>query len=798
MRTSSAIAPVVATARRSARSRWRSQVLLAVLVAGTVAMAVATISGARRTETALDRLRAESHSSDLHFFFDEEELATRVDALSRLDGIAEVGVMSDLYVRPAGSDLFPTIDFVAFASRTDLGGDQLDIPRIVAGRGVRPDAIDEMTLSEPLADELDISVGDTIELESMTNEWVDKSFTGVDPGPPDGPVVSVKVVGLARTPEDFGRFAGHVMHLSSAFAARFDGQIRSNVIATARVVDDSPAGLRAIEVGAPGVFDADQAVVGLYGDPTATQDGLGTIAAALRLVAVAGILAGGAAVVLMLIRLARDTLLVRATLVAIGWTRSQLALLVVLVLGPWVACGVILGMALGAAGSPRALVGLARLVDPEAAALAPYPDWIALVGIASLTALCALLGGIAWRAARPDLGGRGVTLARPELNRPLAVLIGIRRALFGTADLGGRASRGAVVALGASVTIAVAALLLSGSIQRLQDDPALSGQGPLDQRVIDSGSSVEALDKTMAELQADDRVADLIGFYDGVGFSAPGADELTAQVFDVRRGELGNAVLNGRNPVQRDEIAVGPATLDDMHMAVGDEVELSSELGSYRYQIVGTTLFPEGSFRHDAGVLMTPGAAGPLLGGPENARGTHIAFRWRTGVDEAAADRSLTDQGVPLLTAADGLQPPSVSNLGEVRDLPRLISILVLALGLISLLHALVVTTRRRAGEASTLRALGLTPWSLATVVETQAIVPACLAVLAGLPLGVALGRQVWSPIAERAHVVDRPIPAWGGMVWVAVVVLVSAVVLAVPIAVRAARQDLADARRTE
>jgi predicted lysophospholipase L1 biosynthesis ABC-type transport system permease subunit len=354
------------------------------------------------------------------------------------------------------------------------------------------------------------------------------------------------------------------------------------------------------------------------------------------------------------------------------------------------------------------------------------------------------------------------------------------------------------VALGASVAVAVAGLLVGSSIQRLQDDPALGGQGPIDQRVIDTGGSSEVLDETVALLEADDRVADLIGFYDEVRFGAPGADELTAQVFDVRRGELGNAVLSGRNPAQRDEIAVGPATLDDMHLAVGDEVELSSELGTFRYRIVGATLFREGSFRHDAGVLMTPGGADPLFGGPESSRGTHVAFRWRAGVDEVAADRSLTDQGLPLLTAADGLQPPSVSNLGEVRDLPRLIAFLVLALGLISLIHAVVVTTRRRDGEASTLRALGVAPGALAAVVETQGTVAAGIAVLAGLPLGVALGRQVWSPIAERAHVVNQPITPWTGLAWVTVVVLVSAVVLAAPIAVRAVHHRPAKALRAE
>src|SRR5688500_1111189 len=101
-----------------------------------------------------------------------------------------------------------------------------------------------------------------------------------------------------------------------------------------------------------------------------------------------------------------------------------------------------------------------------------------------------------------------------------------------------------------------------------------------------------------------------------------------------------------------------------------------------------------------------------------------------------------------------------------------------------SLLRAVVVTTRSRDREAGTLRAIGLTPSAMAAVIETQAVVPACLAVLAGLPLGVALGRNVWTAIAGRAHAIDQPVIAWTGMGWAALATLVGATVLGAPIAI--------------
>lgn len=792
------LAPVLAVARTSARGRWRSNVVLGALVAATVAMAVATLTGARRAESAFDRLRAESHSSDIRFFFDDADLATSLDQLARVDGISEVGVSSEMFVRPVGSDLFPDYQLLPIVARPDLGGDVLDIPRIVAGRAVRPDAVDEVALSEELASELAISVGDTIELESMTNDWVDIAFNGGDPGPPDGPVVSVEVVGLARTPADFGRWMG-LIHLSPAFAARFEAQMRTYTWVSARVTDPSEEGLSALESGPLSGFDVQEVELSFFTDSDATTDGLRTIAVSLRLVALAGVLAGVTAIGLALLRLARDTLAVRATLVAIGWTRAQLVQLVALLLGPWVLGGIVVGLLLGAIGSPLAVVGLARAVDPDVGVLAPYPGWIAIVGLVSVLVLCVLLGLTAMRAARPARGSTAVGRALPRLAHPLALPIGVRRALFGASDRGGRASRGAAVAVAASVTVAVTALLVSASIQRLQDDPALSGQGSAGQRVIDSGEATDVFDQAMTVLEGDERVVDLVGLHVGFGVSAPGAGELSALVFDVRRGDVGAAVVSGRLAVQPDEVAVGPATLDELGLAVGDDVELSTERGTARFRIVGSTLFPEGDFAHDSGVAITVSGADRFLGGVDAGTEVHqVAFGWADGVDEAAADRSLVDQGFQPFTSGEGLQPAVVSNLDEVRDLPLLLAALVVALGLVTLLHAVALTTRAREREAGTLRALGLTPRAIAAMVETQGIVVALIAVVIGIPLGLAAGRQVWSPIAGRANVVDRAVLPWGGTAWVAVAVLVGAGVLALPLAIRSLRQRPAGALRAE
>jgi predicted lysophospholipase L1 biosynthesis ABC-type transport system permease subunit len=236
-----------------------------------------------------------------------------------------------------------------------------------------------------------------------------------------------------------------------------------------------------------------------------------------------------------------------------------------------------------------------------------------------------------------------------------------------------------------------------------------------------------------------------------------------------------------------------------LDLAVGDDVDLSTERGTAQYQIVGTTLFPEGDFSHHSGLAFTVAGAERILGDVEVGTDAHsVVFAWADGVDAAAADRALVEQGLQVFTTDDALPPSVVANLEEVRDLPLLLAALVIALGLVTLVHALMVTTRLREREAGTLRALGIVPRAIAALVQTQGLVVAAIALVTGIPLGVALGRQVWAPIAERAHVVEAAVVPWAGAAWVAVAVLVGAAVLALPIAIRSLRQRPAGALRAE
>ena len=280
-----------------------------------------------------------------------------------------------------------------------------------------------MVLSEGLAAELGVSVGDTVTLESMTTSWVDVSTNGGDPGPPDGPKVKVGVVGLSRRPADFARWEG-LLHLSPAFVERYGGQLR--VSASVEIRLSQQASLQAVR-GVVGELAEDvEGDSALFGGDSATEDGLDAIAMTLRIIAGVAALAGAVVIALALARVTRLGLGDHRTLVALGWTSRQLALAAVLVFAPWVFLGVGLGVVGGVFVSPLVMVGLARSVDPVPGSMVVDGGVVLGVGLVAVVFGLLVVGFSARR-----LAATGPDRVRPPrrvlpLGKPLPVVIGVR------------------------------------------------------------------------------------------------------------------------------------------------------------------------------------------------------------------------------------------------------------------------------------------------------------------------------------------------------------------------------------
>ena len=652
-------------ARAEWRTRWRSHVVLALVASGTVAVVLAALTGASRSERAFHRLRAATHAADVVVYApDGSDPAGFVKAFRNISGVEDATLESQVWVRPKGSSHFPDYDLYAIAPLASSGAARVNLPLIVSGRAVDSGQADEVALNESLAAELGVRVGQTITLESMTAHWVDVADKG-DAGPPDGPVVRVKVVGLARTPAEFGTWKA-IIHLSSAFVARYGKRVEVRTAVQARL---SPQALRAATSGTlAGVDPAAQMAPSPFADDAGTDDGLGTVATALRLIGTAAALAGVAATTMVAARLAGLAMLDRATLVSLGCTRRHLSATVVVTLAPWVLAGAGVGLVAGLAASPFTMVSLARSIDPASRSIVLDRGVLLGTVLATLAVATGMLGVIAQRAsahrhprARPPR--RGV-----PLQRPLPCALGVRAALFGDSAGGGRTSRGTTLALGVAVAAMVAALGVSASISRLERDPSLTGQAT--SRVIDSGEATATYDRALPRLERDPRVAMLAGLHVAPGITADGED-VTALAYDLRRGDIGASVLHGRIARQPDEVALGPVTLEHLNKHVGQSIELRAESKRAVFRIVGSMLFPQGDFTYDDGVALTSAGADRLLGNTHDNAAIHqVAFAWNDTVDETAADKALAAVGLPVLTNDSALQPTPSRTSRELKHCP--------------------------------------------------------------------------------------------------------------------------------
>jgi hypothetical protein len=119
---------VVVLAGRDLLRRWRSVLVLAVLVGLVGGTVLAASAGARRTDTALDRFRDTSAAADIELL--GAPTAREIDALAATPGIEAIGVLRAYgLVLPAAPDLQ-----AIGAPVDDRFGRLVDRPRLVEGR----------------------------------------------------------------------------------------------------------------------------------------------------------------------------------------------------------------------------------------------------------------------------------------------------------------------------------------------------------------------------------------------------------------------------------------------------------------------------------------------------------------------------------------------------------------------------------------------------------------------------------------------------------------------------------------
>jgi hypothetical protein len=271
-------------------------------------------------------------------------------------------------------------------------------------------------------------------------------------------------------------------------------------------------------------------------------------------------------------------------------------------------------------------------------------------------------------------------------------------------------------------------------------------------------------------------------------------------------------LLAGRAPRTSHEIALGTSTLRGLGLRVGQQVRVTVSGHPMMDRIVGRAVFPDfgqGSFTPtDLGQgAMTTAAVLHAQAVPRGQRaGFQFALlRFRRGAGRAAAiarfQRSMTGfcAQVQQSTCVElGQRPNGVTNYTRIDGTPEVLAALLAVLGVAVLGQLVVVSSRRRRHDFAVLKALGLLRRQVSQVTAWQVSTLAGLALLIGLPLGVAAGRWSWQLFAAGLGVpADASLPVSLLLIMVPAVLIIANAVALWP-GRSAARVSPARALRTE
>ena len=807
-------------ARTELRRRWFALLVLGVLAGVSAGLATATVAGARRTDTAWDRLRAETHASDAIVFASQAGIYTddelHYDQLAALPYVEATGAFGIWY----GTSEFGQIS--GFMTNYGDWLDGLDTLHIVEGRAPDPDHPDEVVISPPVAGgplaDTGLALGDTVDVHLLTQ----KQMLAGDMTRPQGPEVTLHVVGVADGPFNLAAIpsTGDIF-VGPAFAKHYGPGLAafSNLMVR---LDDPERDIPRFEAevarlypgrGVP-VYDLADAGKRVTNGTGLERNGLLLFAAAVGL---AGLVVLGQALTRSVQSGSGDV----PTLVALGFSRQQAAWALAL---PHLLSGVVavvVTVATAVVLSPRYPIGLGRRVEPD---VGLHLDLPVLAGGAALVvvALVAGVGLTAWRAAAPardPLWGTrrsAVVAALLRIGAPPTISIGAGLALEPGRGQRALPTRPALVGACAGALGVIGAMTLAAGIGDATHHAERFGS-VWDVEVGWNAEPDAAFHAAVDHLAHDPDVTDVARV---ARMTLPVGDAVVPfySLEDVT-GSTRFVVLHGRPPERDGEVVLGPDTAATFGVGLGDQVEIGA---GGRFTVVGLGLLPTtphssfdqgGWLLPDDIVRATPDSLRiPLLPGadpdgpvPDDAELRRMVFEYSTvvarfadGVDTGATIARIQDEaGSDVLISPAG-EPADQQNLRNVRALPLLFAVFLLALAVGALAHVSSSVLRRRRGELAVLRSLGFTPRQIRACLAWQATTLAVIGLIVGVPVGIALGRSAWRLVTDATPMVyAEPVATLALVLVVPLALLVANLLAAVP-GHRAARLRPAEVLRTE
>ncbi len=779
------------------RRRWRSLVVLGLLAGLSAGLALAALAGARRADTAFDRLRIQTRGADAVVFTSQVELYQGDwSELRALPYVKQVAPWNLVFGTSPGDAPGSTL----FVMPTRGGWLQsLDRPVVREGRMWKPSAVGEIVVDEIAAQQHHIAVGDKVPFTAFARG---QNASGT----PAGAHFTVRVVGVIREPSQF-LFTGGLIFLSPGTGKHYGKRIET--IANAHLQLRHPTrDIARLRHDVNHVFAPGTPVLDLH----SVERRIGTAISVERVaqlllgiaVALAGIVFVGQALARSVSTIDDDALVLRS----IGLTRGGRTLAGALphLLTVAVAIPIALGGAL--ALSPRFPIGFARGVDPDVGLNA---DWTVLgPGLIGLGVL--LLGAavaVAWHRSgmldreSPTPTSRVAAAVRRVM--PLPVGLGTTMAFEPGRGRRRVPVRAALLGSIAGVLGIVAAFTVAHGLDEALANPAAAGVA-WDATVAaggsDYGKGVDAVAPAFVRALRHQPDAAATAVLGRVVVDVNGAG---VAVFDVKpiRGQVRLVTLTGHAPVGPHQAAIGPSSARQLGVGIGDRITIRGH-GRRTFTIVGTSLFPnEVHSGFTEGVWVTP-AAMHLVGqttDPTTQSGMEqfAVLRWRSGIEHRTALTRLRHaMGSGQRTIGSAEVPPELQNLRRVRSMPTVLVLFLVLLAMSTLAHVLVTSIRRRRAEFAILRAIGFTRRMTAGLVAAHGTVVGIVGLMVGIPLGLVTGRLAWKWVTNEVPLVyTSPVTLAFLVLAVPATLLVTNLVAAIP-GWRAARLAPATVLRSE
>lgn len=351
---------------------------------------------------------------------------------------------------------------------------------------------------------------------------------------------------------------------------------------------------------------------------------------------------------------------------------------------------------------------------------------------------------------------------------PAAAVCGIRFALVPGEGRQSTPVRSAIVGTVVAVAVVAATLTFSSSLDTLVTRPALYGWNWTVALTAAGGVGVMPEAKTKSELNSDPDVV----AWSGADYAQLRVDGKTESILGITPGaKVAPPLLSGHGVESPGQVVLGPETMSELHKRVGEEVTVTNESGrSTTLQIVGTATFPAvGDQQHTSlgsGALLdyklipeSERNVFDLPGGGPNA----ILVRMKSPTTAAALSRLHKIALVLQQAAQDEVEilpvqrPAEVADAGTLRATPSFLALGLAAGAVLALGLALVASVRRRRRDLALLKALGFTQRQLAAAVAWQSTVAAVIGLALGIPIGVLVGRELWTLFARSIDVVPEP-----------------------------------------